>query len=331
LRADWLLGTPAVGLDAWRRTVTMGDGARLRYDALVVATGVAPRRIGRAADGLHVLRTIDDALALSAELDARPKVVVIGAGPLGAEFAAAARLRGSRVTVVEPAAQPLLRQLGPVVGRLLAELHSDHGVDLRLSVGADEVLTAGGRVRGVRLSDGSVVEADLVLTAVGSVPNTGWLEGSGLTLGDGVVCDERCRAAPGVFAAGDVARWRHPTLGGMIRIEHRMNANEQAITVARNILGGGEAFSPIPYFWTDHYDTSIHVYGTCPPDAEFAVVHGSLTERRFAGLYGSAGRVTGVLTWNCTREARRFRPLLARPHDWAGTLADLDAHPLPRP
>jgi NADPH-dependent 2,4-dienoyl-CoA reductase/sulfur reductase-like enzyme len=147
----------------------------------------------------------------------------------------------------------------------------------------------------------------VVLVAIGSVPATGWLAGSGLSLSNGIDCDSLCRAAPGVVAAGDVAGWTHPGLGRRLRVEHRMNATEQGIAAARTLLGRGEPFSPVPYFWTDQYDVKIQAYGNWPEGAEIAVVEGEPAEGRFIALYGWQGAVVGALGWNMPRQLRSYR------------------------
>lgn len=198
---------------------------------------------------------------------------MVGAGFLGAEAAAVARRLGVRVTLLEPAALPLAHAVGTEVGRLLARAHVDRGVDLRCGVTVTEVTE-----EGVRLAGGEVVEADEVLVAVGSQPNTEWLEGSGLPLGDGVVCDEYCEAAENVYAAGDVARGYNPLFATSMRVEHRTNAAEQGMAAARNLLAAPEArkpFAPVPYFWSDQYDMKVQAYGFLRGHEEVALVEGT--------------------------------------------------------
>jgi NADPH-dependent 2,4-dienoyl-CoA reductase/sulfur reductase-like enzyme len=161
-----------------------------------------------------------------------------------------------------------------------------------------------------------VPDADVVVVAVGSTPATGWLTGSGLRLGDGVECDATCRAVPGIYAAGDVASWYNPHFGIRMRLEHRLNATEQGMAVAANLLGADQTFAPVPYFWSDQYDARIQAYGIFPPDADVAVLHGDVVSRRFVAAYGQSGRVVGVLGWNCPRELRRFRQLVVDHAPW---------------
>ncbi|MES4906053.1 MULTISPECIES: FAD-dependent oxidoreductase [unclassified Streptomyces] len=311
LDADFRLGRSAVGLDTVRRKVLLNDGAEVAYDALVIATGVTPRRLpGDDLAGVHVLRTLDDALNLRTHLLARPKVVVVGAGFLGAEVAAVARTMGLEVTLVDPLPVPMHRQFGDRIGRLVAQMHRDQGVALRLGVGVSRFLDAAGRVVAVELADGTRLDADLILVAVGSTPATDWLTDSGLPLGNGVECGARCQAAPGIYAAGDVASWHNPHFGVRMRVEHRLNATEQGMAVAAGILGEQRPFAPIPYFWSDQYDARIQAHGIFPEHAEVTVVHGSPDDRRFVAAYSHEGKVVGVLGWNSHRELRALRQLV---------------------
>jgi NADPH-dependent 2,4-dienoyl-CoA reductase/sulfur reductase-like enzyme len=326
LDADLLLGQVAAGLDvAGRRVLLYGVGA-VGYDAVVIATGARPRRLpGAGLAGVHVLRTLDDALALRAGLLGGPRVVVVGAGFLGAEVAATARGMGLEVTLADPLPVPMHRQFGERAGALVARLHRDHGVAVRCGTGVSRFLAAAGRVTGVELADETVLDADLVVVAVGAAPATGWLAGSGVPLGNGVECDARCQAGPGVYAAGDVACWYNPLFGARMRLEHRMNATEQAIAVAGNLLGDDKPFAPVPYFWTDQYDTKIQAYGTFPPDAEFRVLSGEPGGGRFTAAYGRRGTVIGALGWNAPpREVRTLRRLVADRTPWTAVPSAAD-------
>ncbi|MFK0288409.1 NAD(P)/FAD-dependent oxidoreductase [Streptomyces sp. NPDC090499] len=292
------LGTAAVGLDVADRTVRLADGSELAYDGLILATGVRPRRLP--GEGAHVLRTLDDALTLRERLGPGRRLVVVGAGFLGAEAAAVAWKLGARVTLLEPAPVPLAHAVGAEVGRVLSRAHLERGVDLRTGTGVTEVTEDG-----VRLADGEEIEADEVLVAIGSLPNTEWLADSGLAVGDGVVCDEYCEAAwgsprpeaGGVYAAGDVARWYNPLFGVSMRIEHRTNAAEQGMAAARNLLNPGarKAFAPVPYFWSDQYEMKIQAYGYLRGHEEVRVVEGELAEGRFVAAYRTGERLSGVL------------------------------------
>ncbi|MEN8162076.1 MAG: NAD(P)/FAD-dependent oxidoreductase, partial [Myxococcota bacterium] len=228
LEVDWRLGRAATGLDLAERRVLLDGGEPVPFDGLVIATGAHARRLpGVSLAGVHVLRTLGDCLALRAELDASPRVAVIGAGFIGLEVAATCRARGLSVTVIESLEAPLQRALGAKLGAFVGEIHRDQGVDLR--VGARVARFVGGeRVEALELEDGSRVPADVVVVGIGAAPTAGWLEGSGLEVADGVVCDATCRTtrAPFAVAAGDVARWPNPLFGESMRIEHWTNATE---------------------------------------------------------------------------------------------------------
>jgi NADPH-dependent 2,4-dienoyl-CoA reductase/sulfur reductase-like enzyme len=316
LRLDLRLGRRATALDPSAKSVALDDGTREHYDALLIATGAFARRLRDQPEleGLFTLRSLDDALALRAAFERGPRVVVVGAGFIGAEVAAAARTRGLAVTVVEPLPVPLARGLGERMGSICAELHRDHGVDLRCGVGVAAVEGAG-RVEGVRLADGTRVPADVVVVGIGAAPDTRWLETSGLRIDDGVVCDEYCAAGPpGVFAAGDVARWHNPLFGESMRVEHWSNAVEQGVYVGERLAGsaaGASPFAPVPFFWSDQYDVKIQFAGRMRGDDEVRVVAGSLAERKFTALYGRAGRLTGVLCFSRPRDLAKYRRLIA--------------------
>jgi len=290
LDLDLRLGVAATALDLATQEVWLSDGAQVSYDRLVIATGVRPRRLP--GEGAHVLRTLDDALTLRERLGPGRKLVVVGAGFLGAEAAAVAWRLGAEVALLEPAPVPLAHAVGEQVGQVLAQAHVDHGVKLRTGVSVTEVTD-----EGVRLGTGEEIEADEVLVAIGSLPNTEWLADSGLSVGDGVVCDEYCEAAKNVYAAGDVARWYNPLFETSMRIEHRTNAAEQGMAAARNLLNSEarKAFSPVPYFWSDQYDMKIQAYGYLRGHDEVAVVDGDLGERRFVAAYRTGDRLTGAL------------------------------------
>ena len=321
LGLDLRLGLRATALDVAARELVLEGGGRERFDALLIATGASPRRLRDQPEllGLHVLRSLDDALAIRAALERRPRVVVVGAGFIGAEVAASCRARGLEVTVVEPLPVPLARGLGERMGGVCAELHRDHGVDLRCGVGVADFEGAG-RVERVRLGDGSTVAADLVVVGVGVAPETGWLASSGLRLDDGVVCDAYCSAAPGIFAAGDVARWHNPLFAETMRVEHWSNAVEQGAYVAARLAGsdvGAQPFAPVPFFWSDQYDVKIQFAGRMRGDDEVQVVAGSLAERKFTALYGRAGKLVGVLAFSRPRDLAKYRRMIAAGTDYA--------------
>jgi NADPH-dependent 2,4-dienoyl-CoA reductase/sulfur reductase-like enzyme len=354
LDVDLRAGIRAERLDLAARELELTGGERLTYDGLVLATGSTPRRLPgptpegaerplaswqlagsaldgaapdtpararRALDGVFAVRTLDDSLALRGALMPGARLVVVGGGFIGAEVAATARGLGVDVTIVEGEATPLARALGAEVGGFVARMHADEGVEVRCGV-AVAGLEGDGRVERVRLADGSALAADVVVVGLGVRPNTAWLEDSGLTIADGVVCDGFCRAAPGVVAAGDVARWEHPRHGS-VRIEHWENAVAQGRFAAGALLGTEtEPFAPVPYVWSDQYGHKLQIVGRREAGDEFVVVDGSLAERRFVAAYVAGdGRVTAAVTVDRRATAMRIRGLLR-----AGlTLTDLTA------
>ncbi len=315
LGVEWKLGVRATALDVEAREVTTDDGATIAYDGLVIATGARPRALpGSELAGVHVLRSLDDARSLKAGLDAGPdRVVVIGAGFIGAEVAATAREAGLEVTIIEAAPAPLARVLDESAGVAIADLHRSHGVDVRLGVGVASIDGAES-VESVTLADGERIDCDVVVVGIGVVPNTDWLDGSGLTIDDGIVCDSGCLAAPGVVAAGDVARWDHPD-HGLVRVEQWDNGVEQGAFAARRLLADAageppEVYGPVPWFWSDQYDRKIQLAGV--PAAATVIVHGTIEEQRFVQLYlDDDGRPVGALAWNRPRHAIQARQLLA--------------------
>ncbi|MEU2421145.1 FAD-dependent oxidoreductase [Streptomyces sp. NPDC007851] len=312
LDAEFALGDPAVGLDAHRREVITATGRTLTADAVVIATGVIPRTLPaqRGVRGTHVIRDLGDAVALRTELLCARRVVVIGDGVLGAETAATARQLGLDVTLVGPQPAPMTEQLGPLVAGHLADLHLRNGVTLRGGVMPERLHTRGDQVTGLRLSDGTELEADVVVTAIGCTPATGWLENSGLDIANGVVCDAHCRAAPGIWAVGDAARWYHEGLGRLVRLENRTNASEQALAVASDILGSGRPYMPVPYFWTDQFDARLQIHGVVSPDAQAEMAEGDPLDGRFVVRFQDPVGPEGVLGWNMPKQARLQRTSL---------------------
>jgi NADPH-dependent 2,4-dienoyl-CoA reductase/sulfur reductase-like enzyme len=320
LGLDWRLGQSATGLDVANRTVLLGGGERLSYDGLVIATGASPKRLPGTdhLENVRTLRTLDDCLAIRDALDAAPaRVAVVGAGFIGAEVAATCRGRGIDVTLIEALPVPLERGLGPQMGAIVAEVHRDHGVDVRLGVGV--VLIEGAdRAERIRLTDGTVIDVDLVVIGIGVTPNTGWLEGSGLTIDNGIVCDATCTAAPGVVAAGDVARWYNDRFGEVMRVEHWDNAIAMGTHAARALLAGSaaSAFRPVPWFWSDQYDRKIQLAGVAGPEDRVEVVSGSVDDRRFVAFYGRDDRIVGVLGMNQPAKVMRWRSLVEDRASW---------------
>jgi NADPH-dependent 2,4-dienoyl-CoA reductase/sulfur reductase-like enzyme len=327
-RDDIEISTDAevIGLDlTGRRLSTEHD--EIEFDGLVIATGARPRRLPTATPaGVHELRTLADARGLLADLGDAPKtVVVVGAGFIGAEVAATCRSQGHRVTLVEGAPVPMERAVGVEMGAVIADLHRRHGVDVRLGVAVDRFV-GDERVAGVELSDGSTLEADVVVVGIGVVPNTEWLEGSGLVIDNGVVCDATLLAAPGVVAAGDVARWPNLLFDETMRIEHWDNAGDQGAAAARRLLATraqAEAFTPVPWFWSDQYDRKVQVAGRTNDADEVVVAHGSVDEGRFVALYRRGERLAGAFGMNRPRHVIQLRALIAERGSFADALERL--------
>jgi len=312
LGLDLRLGVHATALDTARRLLLLAGGEELRYGRLVIATGLRPRMIGAFGGmaGVYVLRSFEDLLALRAGLRGARRVTVAGGGVLGCEIAAAARTRGAEVTLVEPQERPMLGALGAEAGEAVAALHREQGVRVLCSTGI-RGLEGHGRVERVVLDDDSKLPSDLVVAAIGAVPNTEWLAGSGLLLDDGVVCDRTGRtSAEGVWAAGDVARMPHPYGGGTVRLEHWTSAADTAALVAANLLtapGKAREATAVPYFWSDQYDVKIQCLGVPHADDTLTVAAGAPASRRFLGLYSREGRVTGAVAMGMPAALARCR------------------------
>jgi 3-phenylpropionate/trans-cinnamate dioxygenase ferredoxin reductase subunit len=292
---DLRTGSPVVALDRERREVRTASGERFGYDAVLLATGAVPRRLpvpGNDLDGVVTLRTLDDSEALRDRIARRDPVVVVGGGWLGLETAAAARLAGCEVTVVEAAAQPLQRVLGPVVAPALTALHRDHGVRFELAASL-EALVGDGAVEGVRLAGGRVLPAATVLLATGVAPADELARAARLEVADGVVVGADLRTAdPAVVAAGDVANAYHPVLRRHVRFEHWANAVRQAPVAAAALVGEPRPYERLPYAFSDQYDMSLEYVGAPEhPEQAQVVVRGSLAERRFVAFWLEGDRV----------------------------------------
>ncbi|HEX6219707.1 MAG TPA: FAD-dependent oxidoreductase [Acidimicrobiia bacterium] len=278
-------------IDPETHTVVMVDGAELSYGALLLATGAEPRRLpvpGADLPHVHYLRTLDDSKTIIAALDIATRAVIIGAGFIGLEVAASLRHRDMDVTVVAPEEIPLAHLIGDTLGRFVADLHRERGVDLRLGVGVNGIGD-----NHVELDDDTLVSADLVVVGIGVIPRTGLAEAAGLTVDNGIVVDDRLRTSdPHIWAAGDVARYPGPD-GRLVRVEHWVLAERQGQTAARNILGHDVAFSEPPFFWSQHYDVPINVTGHLD-DWDEEVVVGDPDQRDVLVGYRKAGRITAV-------------------------------------
>ena len=306
------LGVRATGVDLRERAVVLETGERLRFDKVLLAAGGRVRRLavpGSQLEGVYYLRTIADCERIAAELAPGRRVVVIGAGFIGAEVAASARMTGLEVTVLEGGQVPLARALGPEMGRIYGDIHREHGIDLRLSTRIER-LEGGRRVERVMTSDGEAVGCDFVVVGIGIDPETGLAEGMGIEVGNGIIVDEHCRTnVDGVFAAGDVANFPNPILGERLRLEHWANAQNQGVAAAKAMLGSEEPYADVPWFWSDQYDLNLQYVGYAS-SWDRIVIRGSVPERRFTTFYVKDGRLRAAMTLNRTRDIRPSRELI---------------------
>ena len=307
---------------------------RVEAEAVLIATGARPRNLPNPEnlEGIYTLRSLenctdlfDEFSALSSARDSDPsstsaRLAVVGAGFIGCEVAATARQMGLEVSLVEMGAAPLELVLGREMGDFTGAIHKEKGVDLHTDTKVEKFigktqgdsLETGAKIAALELSDGTTLEADLVVVGIGVIPNTEWLEGSGLALDNGVVCDENCLAADGVAAAGDVARWENKRFNQTMRVEHWDNAIEQSKAAARRLLAGDDLrsiqpYAPIPWFWSDQYDLKIQLAGLSSPTDELTLVEGSFEERKFTALYMRDGKTVGVLGLNSPRQVMQYR------------------------
>ena len=340
LDVEVMLSTHAVGLDTEARTVAIAPAAggiaeTVPFDGLVIATGAAARPLPGVGNlsGVHTLRTLDDAAAIREGLIAGARVAVVGGGFIGSEVAASAAARGCEVTVIEAAPAPLVRGLDIDMGTRVGALHGQNSVELRLGVVVDDVLGTD-RVEAVAMADGSRIAADLVVVGIGVVPNTAWLEGSGLQIDNGVVCDATlCCGPPGIYAVGDVARapngWLSPWHGDSpVRVEHWTAAVEHGMAVGRNLVAPAEAqpYNSVPFVWSDQYDARIQIAGHPDADDYVEVLVGSAeadlaagsadSGRSFLAGYRRDGRLSAVMALDSIRPFVRFRRLLASHPTW---------------
>lgn len=306
-----LLGTAATALDPQARKLTLADGRALEYDELIIATGLVPKRIPTLPDleGIRVLRTYDESMALRKHAGSARNAVVIGAGFIGCEVAASLRGLGVHVVLVEPQPTPLAGVLGEQIGALVARLHRDEGVDLRCGVGVADVRGTGA-VEKVVLDDGTELDADLVVVGIGSTPATDWLQGSGVEVDNGVVCDAVGRTnVEHVWAIGDVASWRN-TVGKQVRVEHWSNVADQARVLVPALLGQEvPVAATVPYFWSDQYDVKIQCLGE--PEAGDTVHVVSDDGRKFLAYYERDGVLTGVVGGGMPGKVMKARAKIA--------------------
>ena len=304
MQARVLRGASALKLDTASRTLFVRDDGQdmaLAFDGLVIASGASPREWpgGTGLDGVLVLRTVEDCLAIRERLNTEAHVVVVGGGFIGAEVAASCRSIGLQVTLIERSSSPLLAALGEELAPRWAELHRGHGVDLRTGVGVEQFV-GDGRVKAVALSDGSQVRADVVVIGLGVTPATDWLAGSDIHVDDGVICDATgaVDGATGIVAAGDVARWWHPLYERHLRIEHWDHAARQGAAAARTLLAGpqhAEPYDDIPYFWSDQYDVKVQMLGVPTDYDALEIVEGDSRSWQFVAAYGRDSRTVAVL------------------------------------
>jgi 3-phenylpropionate/trans-cinnamate dioxygenase ferredoxin reductase component len=288
------LGVTATEVDPAAHRVTLADGSSQPYAKLLLTTGSAPRQLqvpGAEFDGVAYLRTAEDSDRIKAALETASRVAVIGAGWIGLETAAAARIAGAEVTVLEALELPLLRVLGPETARVFAELHRDHGVDMRFGIGVAEITGRAGRATGVRLTDGAHVDAELIIVGVGITPNSELAGAAGLQVSNGIVVGADLRSSdPDIYAAGDVASAFNPLFGKHIRLEHWANALNQPPAAARSMLGQPVSYDRVPYFYTDQYDLGMEYSGYVEPGGyEQVVFRGDTAAREFVAFWLDAG------------------------------------------
>jgi NADPH-dependent 2,4-dienoyl-CoA reductase/sulfur reductase-like enzyme len=321
LQLTWKLGAAATALNTKNSSITLATGETITYDGLIIATGGVVRRLPNqpALAGIHVLRSIDDAEHLRTELHEGTRVVVIGAGFIGLEAAATATKRGASVTVLEGLDAPLIRALGPEMGRAIGDVHTRNGVTIRCGVSVASI-NGTTRVESISLANGEEVPADVVIVGIGVAPATSWCEGSGLTIADGIVCNAQLNAGPeNVFAAGDVLRWPNHLFTDVeetMRVEHWTNAAEQGAHAAKNLLAAlnnteQTPYEAVPFFWSDQFDARIQFLGRVTKDAVAQVVAGNPADGKWCAMYVANNRLVGVLGVSMPKLVMPSRALLS--------------------
>jgi len=302
----------ATSLQPDAQTVTLDDGSTLRYDQLLIATGASPRHLnvpGSDLPGIHYLRTVEDSRSIREDLARAERVGIVGMGFIGAEVAASARTLGKQVAIVEYIAQPLAPALGAEVAARMVDIHRGHGVEIHSGMAVVR-FEGDQRVERIIASDGTVIDCDMAIVAIGVAPNTAWLESSGIALDNGVLVDEYSRTnLPNVFAAGDVANRQSARYGRRLRIEHFDNAGNHAVAAARVMLGQDKPYDPVPYFWSDQYDISLQVAGLTN-NHDQVVFRGSVESGSWSAFYLSDGQLMAVLSANRFKDFSAGRRML---------------------
>ncbi len=318
LEAEWVLGTRAVSFDPLTRLVHLEDGTGIHAEALVIATGASPRTLPpiAAAPNVVTLRTVADAQKLRELVGRGGRMVVIGAGFIGAEVASTAHALGMEVTVLEKSPTPLCGPLGAQLGAVVAGLHERAGVELVCGAEIADFALTDGSVSAVHLADGRVLPAEVVVVGIGAVPNTGWLEGSGIELGNGVVCDAvGATNIPGVVAVGDCAAWWDPVTGRHQRVEHWTGAAQRPGVAVSALLGADPQTLPAvkpPYFWSDQYGTRLQFAGDASRAERVVYEHGGPGEDSLLAVYYAGDQPVGVLAWDQTKLFCRWRKTIEK-------------------
>lgn len=306
------LGVRATSLQPDAQTVTLDDGSTLHYDQLLIATGASPRHLnvpGSDLPGIHYLRTVEDSRSIREDLARAERVGIVGMGFIGAEVAASARTLGKQVAIVEYIAQPLAPALGAEVAARMVDIHRGHGVEMHSGMAVVR-FEGDQRVERIIASDGTVIDCDMAIVAIGVAPNTAWLESSGIALDNGVLVDEYSRTnLPNVFAAGDVANRQSARYGRRLRIEHFDNAGNHAVAAARVMLGQDKPYDPVPYFWSDQYDISLQVAGLTN-NHDQVVFRGSVESGSWSAFYLSDGQLMAALSANRFKDFSAGRRML---------------------
>lgn len=316
---DLMLGNAAITLDRDHHQVILADSSRCRYDKVLLCTGSTPQLLkvpGADLPGIHYLRRMDDSEQIKTAFEGSPRVVIIGAGWIGLETAAAARAAGLDVTVLETAALPLVGVLGHQVAHIFADLHKDHGVDLRCSVTVESLTGDDHRVTGVTLADGTVIPADVVIVGVGITPNVSLAEAAGIGVDNGIIVDEHLQSSdPDVFAAGDVANAYNRHLDRHVRVEHWANAEYQPAVAAMSMMGRTAVYDRLPFFYSDQYDLGLEYTGYAQHgEYDRVVFRGDVESRTFIAFWLSGRRVLAGMNVNTWDVSQQIEAMIASGH-----------------